>query len=123
MILDHIGLSVSDFARSKAFFTQALAPLDIGLVKEVQGWAGFGRQGRPQFWFGKGEAAHAPMHIAFAADNREQVKAFYAAALAAGAQDNGPPGVREIYHPHYFGAFVIGPDGHNIEVVCHRPPA
>lgn len=123
MILDHIGLSVSDYARSKAFFTQALAPLEIGLVKEVQGWAGFGRHGRPQFWFGKGEAANKPMHIAFAADSREQVKAFYAAALAAGAKDNGPPGVREIYHPHYFGAFVIGPDGHNIEAVCHRPPA
>ena len=122
MILDHIGLSVSDYERSKAFFTQALAPLEIGLVTEVQGWAGFGRQGRPQFWFGKGEAANQPMHIAFAADSREQVKAFHAAALAAGAQDNGPPGVREIYHPHYFGAFVIGPDGHNIEAVCHRPP-
>jgi len=123
MILDHIGMSVSDYERSKAFFTAALAPLRIELVMEVEGWAGFGRGGRPQFWFGVGQAPQKPMHIAFAAESREQVRRFYAAALEAGAKDNGPPGVREIYHPHYYGAFVIGPDGHNVEAVCHAPQA
>ncbi len=123
MILDHIGMSVSDYERSKAFFTAALAPLRIELVMEVEGWAGFGRSGRPQFWFGVGQAPQKPMHIAFAAESREQVRRFHAAALEAGAKDNGPPGVREIYHPHYYGAFVIGPDGHNVEAVCHAPQA
>lgn len=123
MILDHIGIPVSDYAAAKQFFAQALAPLNIGLVLEVKGWAGFGRAGRPQFWFGQGEsgAVAAPQHIAFAAENRAQVRAFYEAALQAGAKDNGAPGIREIYHPHYYGAFVIGPDGHNVEAVCHLP--
>ncbi|MEK8029533.1 VOC family protein [Ideonella sp. DXS29W] len=120
-MLDHIGLSVSDYDKSKAFFTAALAPLGIRLVTEVAGWAGFGRDNRPQFWFGTGGPAQHPMHIAFTADNRAQVRAFYEAALQAGAKDNGAPGIREIYHPHYFGAFVIGPDGHNVEAVCHKP--
>ena len=119
MILDHIGLSVSDVASSTAFFSEALAPLGITLVAEVEGWVGFGRQGRPQFWFGQGEAAQKPMHIAFAAETRAQVRDFYAAALQAGGKDNGPPGIRTIYHPNYYGAFVIGPDGHNVEAVCH----
>lgn len=123
MIIDHIGLAVSDYAHSKAFFTQALAPLGITLVMEVEGWAGFGKDGKPAFWFGTHAQAQHPMHIAFAAEHRAQVDAFYEAALKAGAKDNGPPGVREIYHPHYYGAFVIGPDGHNIEAVCHRPDA
>jgi catechol 2,3-dioxygenase-like lactoylglutathione lyase family enzyme len=121
MIIDHIGLSVSDYASSKAFYSAALAPLGITLVKEVEGWAGFGRGGVPQFWFGQGESAQKPMHIAFSAQSRAQVQAFHAAALRAGGQDNGAPGIRAIYHPHYFGAFVIGPDGHNVEAVCHAP--
>ena len=119
MILDHISLSVSDYAASKAFFTAALKPLGIALVMEVGGWAGFGRKERPQFWFGAGDGPQKPMHIAFAAENHAQVRAFHEAALRAGAKDNGPPGVREIYHPNYYGAFVIGPDGHNVEAVCH----
>ena len=119
MILDHIGLSVSDHASSQAFFSRALAPLGITLVLEVEGWSGFGRNGRPQFWFGPAEKAQKPMHIAFAAETRAQVRRFYEAALLAGARDNGPPGIRTIYHPNYYGAFVIGPDGHNIEAVCH----
>lgn len=121
MMIDHIGLSVSDGAASKAFFARALAPLGIAPVTEVQGWAGFGRAGQAQFWFGEGEGANKPMHIAFAAESRAQVRAFYEAALAAGAQDNGAPGVRAIYHPDYYSAFVIGPDGHNIEAVCRAP--
>ncbi|MGC4027679.1 MAG: VOC family protein [Steroidobacteraceae bacterium] len=121
MIIDHIGLAVSDYSQSKAFFTRALAPLGITLVMEVEGWAGFGRDGKPELWFGTHSQVQNPMHIAFVAGSRDQVNAFYEAALKAGARDNGPPGVREIYHPSYYGAFVIGPDGHNIEAVCHRP--
>ncbi|MGE0801030.1 MAG: VOC family protein [Lautropia sp.] len=123
MIIDHIGLAVSNYSHSKSFFTQALAPLGITLVMEVEGWAGFGRGGKPEFWFGTHSRVQSPMHIAFAAESRAQVDAFYEAALDAGAKDNGPPGVREIYHPNYYGAFVIGPDGHNIEAVCHRAEA
>jgi catechol 2,3-dioxygenase-like lactoylglutathione lyase family enzyme len=123
MILDHIGLAVSDYSRSKAFFSQALEPLGITLVTEVAGWAGFGRDGKPEFWFGTHSKVQNPMHIAFSAESRAQVDAFYEAALRAGAKDNGAPGIREIYHPNYYGAFVIGPDGHNIEAVCHRQTA
>ena len=121
MIIDHIGLAVSDYERSKQFFCAALAPLGIELVMEVEGWAGLGRAGKPEFWFGTHTGSHQPLHIAFAAQNREQVRAFYAAALAAGGADNGPPGIREMYHPNYYGAFVIGPDGHNVEAVSHVP--
>lgn len=121
MILDHVGITVSDYARSKAFFLKALAPLRIGLVMETHGFAGFGRDGKPEFWFGEGAEIQRPMHVAFAAENREQVRAFYHAALAAGGKDNGAPGVRAMYHANYYGAFVIGPDGHNVEAVCHRP--
>jgi catechol 2,3-dioxygenase-like lactoylglutathione lyase family enzyme len=121
MIIDHIGLTVSDYPRSKAFFAQALAPLGIELVMEVQGWAGFGKNGKPEFWFGAHTERQNPMHIAFVAETRNQVRNFYHAALVAGGKDNGPPGIREIYHPNYFGAFVVDPDGHNIEAVCHRP--
>ena len=123
MIIDHIGLAVSDYERSRRFFTQALAPLGINLVMEVQGWAGLGKDGKPELWFGTHTRTQAPMHIAFKADSREQVRSFYQAALAAGGTDNGPPGIREIYHPNYYGAFVISPDGHNIEAVCHAPEA
>jgi catechol 2,3-dioxygenase-like lactoylglutathione lyase family enzyme len=121
MIIDHIGLAVSDYERSKQFFCAALAPLGIELVMEVEGWAGLGRAGKPEFWFGTHIGSHQRMHIAFAAQNREQVRAFYTAALAAGGKDNGPPGIREMYHPNYYGAFVIGPDGHNVEAVSHAP--
>ena len=121
MIIDHIGITVSDYDRSKQFFCRALAPLGIQLVMEVEGWAGLGKGGKPKLWFGVGGQKQGPMHIAFIADTRDQVRAFHAAALAAGGTDNGPPGLREIYHPNYFGAFVLDPDGHNVEAVCHRP--
>lgn len=122
MTIDHIGVAVSDYPASKSFFSQALAPLGIVLVMEVEGWADFGRNGKPEFWFGAHARAQQPMHIAFGAETRAQVDAFHRAALAAGGSDNGAPGIRAIYHPDYYGAFVIGPDGHNIEAVCHRPP-
>jgi catechol 2,3-dioxygenase-like lactoylglutathione lyase family enzyme len=121
MVIDHIGLSVSNYDRSKQFYQAVLAPLGYGLVKEVAGWAGFGKDGEAEFWFGESDNVQNPMHIAFHADSRVQVNAFYEAAIAAGAKDNGKPGIREIYHPNYYGAFVIDPDGHNIEAVCHKP--
>jgi catechol 2,3-dioxygenase-like lactoylglutathione lyase family enzyme len=121
MIIDHIGLVVGDYRRSKYFYTRALAPLGIGLQMEAGGWAGFGKNGKPEFWFGEGESGTLrPVHIAFVAESRVLVGAFYVAALAAGGRDNGPPGIREIYHSNYYGAFVLDPDGHNIEAVCHR---
>ena len=119
MIIDHIGLAVSDYVRSAEFYDRCLEPLGITRIVEIEGWAGYGRDGKAEFWFGPDDAAQSPMHIAFSAANRAAVDRFHAAALAAGATDNGAPGIREIYHPHYYGAFVLDPDGHNIEAVCH----
>jgi catechol 2,3-dioxygenase-like lactoylglutathione lyase family enzyme len=128
-MLDHIGLSVSDFARAKAFYEKALAPLGFFVMMEVtkadsggayEG-AGFGESRKPTFWIGSGGALSGRLHVAFVAKNRAAVDAFYKAAIAAGATDNGPPGLRPHYHPNYYGAFVLDPDGHNIEAVCHAP--
>jgi catechol 2,3-dioxygenase-like lactoylglutathione lyase family enzyme len=121
MIIDHIGFAVSDAEKSIEFYSKALAPLGIERIMEFEGWTGFGKNGKPEFWFGKGDSPKAPMHIAFSAESREQVDQFYEAALAAGGKDNGAPGIREIYHPNYYGAFVFDPDGHNTEAVCHKP--
>jgi catechol 2,3-dioxygenase-like lactoylglutathione lyase family enzyme len=121
MILDHIGITVASYAKSRAFYVKALGPLGIEVVMEVEGWGGMGRSGKPEFWFGPGERATSPIHIAFAANSRAEVRAFYEAAMAAGGRDNGPPGLRPVYHPNYYGAFVLDPDGHNVEAVCHRP--
>ena len=121
MILDHIGLAVRDFGRSSTFFRRALAPLGIETVLEGEGWAMLGKEGKPEFWFGVHGIPPGPIHVAFAAQNREQVRAFHRAALAAGGRDNGAPGIRAKYHPNYYGAFVFDPDGHNIEAVCHNP--
>ncbi len=128
-MLDHVGFSVFDFEKSKAFYQAVLAPLGYVLVVEVGKaqtgggeHAGFGRDGRPQFWIGTGEPLTNGLHVAFAAPDRAAVDAFHQVALDIGARDNGAPGVREIYHPHYYGAFVIDPDGHNIEAVCHDAP-
>ena len=127
-MLDHIGIPVSDYARSLSFYTQALAPLGIGLIMEVAQEetagaraAGFGDAGKPYFWFGDDGAPGEHTHVAFVADSRAKVDAFHAAALAAGGRDNGAPGLRPHYHPDYYGAFVLDPDGHNIEAVCHLP--
>lgn len=121
MILDHIGLAVRDFGKSATFFRRALAPLGIQTVLEGEGWAMLGKEGRPEFWIGVHGIPPGPIHLAFAAENREQVRAFHRAALAAGGRDNGAPGIRAKYHPDYYGAFVFDPDGHNIEAVCHGP--
>jgi catechol 2,3-dioxygenase-like lactoylglutathione lyase family enzyme len=123
MIIDHVGFAVHDFDTSRAFLVAALAPLGIGIVAEGDGWAMIGRDGKGQFWFGRYGTPPGPIHLAFVARDRAQVRAFHAAALAAGGRDNGAPGIRAQYHPDYYGAFVIGPDGHNYEAVCHSPQA
>ena len=127
-MLDHVGFAVRDFRRAKAFYEKALAPLGIGLVMEVtaeqtggEAHAGFGAAGKPFFWIGTGKGLEGRLHVAFTAANRAAVDDFYRAAVAAGGADNGPPGVRAQYHPTYYGAFVLDPDGHNVEAVCHRP--
>ena len=121
-MIDHAGFTVSDYERSKAFYSGALAPLGMTLVMEPAGRAaGFGKNGRPYFWLEADRPCVTQVHIAFEAPDRETVDAFHAAALAAGGTDNGGPGVREIYHPHYYGAFVLDPDGNNVEAVCHTP--
>jgi len=120
MLLDHIGFHVRNVEASRRFYLAALAPLGVGVVMEGPFGVGLGRGGKPQLWLSPGEPA-APLHLAFTARNRAEVDAFHAAALAAGGRDNGPPGLRLHYHPNYYGAFAIDPDGHNIEAVCHSP--
>ena len=128
-MIDHIGFPVSDYAKSKAFYTQALAPLGYTLVMEVGAdvtesrapAAGFGAGGKPDFWIGGEGGLEKPVHIAILAKDRNSVDAFHRAALAAGGKDNGAPGLRPHYHANYYGAFVLDPDGHNIEAVCHAP--
>jgi catechol 2,3-dioxygenase-like lactoylglutathione lyase family enzyme len=127
-MLDHVGLEVADFDRSKEFYEAALAPLGISVVIEPGPQAaGFGSEvgdlTKPYFWImARGRPPVSGAHLAFAAANRDAVDAFHAAALAAGGTDNGAPGPRPIYHPAYYGAFVLDPDGNNVEAVCHRPP-
>jgi catechol 2,3-dioxygenase-like lactoylglutathione lyase family enzyme len=122
-MFDHLAFAVADFDKNRAFYLKALAPLGVGVVMEGDAHAGFGRDRKPQFWIGKGETPSGRMHLAFLAKNRAEVRAFYEAAIAAGGKDNGPPGLRPNYHPNYYGAFVIDPNGHNIEAVCHVPEA
>jgi catechol 2,3-dioxygenase-like lactoylglutathione lyase family enzyme len=127
-ILDHVGVNVRDYAKSKAFYQKALAPLGIELAMEYGEGGGFGRGGKPEFWIAQGRMsfqsdeqlrAITPSHLCFTARNRAEVDAFYRAALEAGARDNGAPGLRTEYHPSYYGAFVLDPDGHNVEAVFH----
>jgi catechol 2,3-dioxygenase-like lactoylglutathione lyase family enzyme len=120
-MFDHIGFGVTDLDASKQFFLEALEPIGVRVVMEGPYGVGLGQNGKPSLWFHEATDKPGPIHLAFAAENREQVDAFYRAAMAAGGKDNGTPGVRSQYHEHYYGAFVISPDGHNVEVVCHRP--
>jgi catechol 2,3-dioxygenase-like lactoylglutathione lyase family enzyme len=120
-VLDHVGIRVSDFEQSKRFFAQALSPLGYELIREPSvSAAGFGRQGKPEFWIHQGDRGQ-PVHIAFAASERASVDAFHEEALAAGGRNNGGPGLRPKYHQSYYAAFVFDPDGNNIEAVCHEP--
>jgi catechol 2,3-dioxygenase-like lactoylglutathione lyase family enzyme len=128
MAIDHTGVNVSKFATSKKFYTIALAPLGYELLKEFDASvtgrgsvAGFGVEGKPDFWIIEAVVNTPPIHVAFRAATRAQVQNFYTAALGAGSRDNGAPGLRPHYHPEYFGAFILDPDGHNIEAVCHAP--
>ena len=118
-MIDHMGIVCSDLARSKVFYQRALAPLGYVLMMDFGQVCGFGAQGKPDFWLAQG-AAPQRNHVAFAAPLRSVVRAFHEAAIAAGGEDNGKPGVRAQYHPNYYGAFVHDPDGHNIEAVCHE---
>jgi catechol 2,3-dioxygenase-like lactoylglutathione lyase family enzyme len=120
-VLDHVGVPVSDFERSKRFYEEALSPLGYELLMEPSdSAAGFGRSGKPDFWIAQGEPGRS-IHVAFTTEDRATVAAFHEAAIAAGGRDNGGPGLRPEYHPTYYGAFVLDPDGYNIEAVCHRP--
>jgi catechol 2,3-dioxygenase-like lactoylglutathione lyase family enzyme len=121
-MFDHVGLNVRDYAASRAFYERALEPLGYGVVMAFDEWkgAGFGKDGKPSFWVMQREPYGTGTHVAFASDDRATVDAFHEAAVAAGGTDNGAPGVREQYHPTYYGAFVLDPDGNNVEAVCHH---
>ena len=119
-MLDHIDFGVTDLSASSRFFAAALAPLGVVLLTEGSHGTGFGTNGQPCLFLAPTGATPSPMHLAFSARDRAEVEAFYRAALLVGGKDNGPPGLRPHYHPNYYAAFVIGPDGHNIEAVCHK---
>jgi len=122
-MIDHLTVSVADLGASKDFYTRVLAPLGYVPMMDFEQFSGFG-DGKPYFWLKQATPATTPQHIAFAARSRPMVDAFFQAALAAGATENGAPGVRTDYHPHYYAAFVIDPlNGHPLEAVCHAPPA
>jgi catechol 2,3-dioxygenase-like lactoylglutathione lyase family enzyme len=120
-MFDHIVFGVSDYAASKAFFLKALEPIGIVVVSEGPLGIELSADGKSSLCIRRAEEKPAHLHLAFTAENRQQVEAFYCAALEAGAKDNGPPGLRPNYSGRYYAAFVIGPDGHNIEVVYHEP--
>jgi catechol 2,3-dioxygenase-like lactoylglutathione lyase family enzyme len=127
-MIDHTGVNISNPAASRKFYEAALAPLGYTVMVEIPvqhtGGAvvlGMGIPPKPDFWLSQGSPQHPHVHIAFRAEKRAQVDAFYAAAMAAGGTDNGPPGLRPHYHRDYYGAFVLDPDGHNIEACCHDP--
>ncbi|MHB8813205.1 MAG: VOC family protein [Steroidobacteraceae bacterium] len=122
-MFDHVGIGVSDYAASKAFFLEALGPLGVAVVREGPLGVELSPKGKASLCLSRAEEKPARLHLAFTAENRRQVEDFYRAALQAGGRDNGAPGLRPHYHPNYYAAFVIGPDGHNIEVVCHEPEA
>ncbi|HEX8640323.1 MAG TPA: VOC family protein [Allosphingosinicella sp.] len=128
-MLDHVGFAVADLQRSRRFYEAALRPLGIALLYEIApelteagGTAlGFGSEGKAFFWIGDNERPGEGTHVAFTADSRATVRAFYAAGVGAGGRDNGAPGLRPHYHEHYYGAFLVDPDGFNVEAVCHKP--
>jgi catechol 2,3-dioxygenase-like lactoylglutathione lyase family enzyme len=127
--IDHTSLSVSDYEAAKKFYAAALKPLRVELMMEFPAHvtgsvdvAGLGADGKPFLWLANAGKTTPRVHLAFRAETRAQVDAFFKAAIAAGGTDNGPPGLRPMYHPNYYGAFVLDADGHNIEAVCHAPP-
>lgn len=121
-MFDHVIVNVSDLRRSTAFYRTALEPLGIGVVFEEGDWTAFGSPGSPTFWVAEREPVVAGTHVAFTVESRDIVDAFHRAAMSAGGTDHGAPGVREEYHPNYYGAYVLDPDGVNVEAVCHTAP-
>lgn len=130
-MIDHIGLAVSDMEVSRRFYEATLKPLGYEILMEVTeemtggkgAHLGMGRDGIHSFWIGTHQEPSKGVHLAFSSPDRAGVDAFYEAAIAAGAKENGPPGLRPEYHPNYYGAFVFDPEGNNIEAVCHREEA
>ena len=120
LVIDHVNLGVADLATSRAFYERALAPLGYSVLMESPSGVGFAWEGKPDFWISD-RPSSAPLHIAFQAPDRATVDAFHRAALEAGGRDNGAPGLRPHYHPSYYGAFVLDPEGNNVEAVTHRP--
>jgi catechol 2,3-dioxygenase-like lactoylglutathione lyase family enzyme len=127
-MIDHLTLTVSNLERSKKFYSAALECLGYRVLMEFgaevtgdKGFVGMGADGKCDFWLAEGRPTNPVFHVAFRAKNRQQVHAFHKAALAVGGKDNGLPGPREHYHPNFYGAFVLDPDGQNVEVVCHDP--
>ena len=130
-MIDHIGIRVKDYVKSRDFYAKALGPLGYSTLMEFtkdempelpfSHIGGLGADGKPDFWINPSDTPTPPTHLAFTAKTRAQVDGFYQAALAAGAKDNGPPGIRAHYHPTYYGAFVTDLNGHNLEAVCHMP--
>lgn len=119
-MLDHITISVADYHVSKEFYRQALAPLGYSVIMEFDEAVGFGAKGKPEFWIRQGDPTRPPVHVAFKSLDEAKVKKFHAAAIEAGGKDNGAPGLRPEYHQSYYGAFVLDPDGNNVEAVCHE---
>ena len=123
-ILDHVGIKVADFEKAMTFYREVLGTLGIKVLTEFSfgpdKYAGFGKD-KPDFWIGTSDLQRGGTHIAFLAASRAEVSAFHSVALSVGGRDNGGPGIRAHYHPHYYGAFVFDPDGNNIEAVCHKP--
>jgi len=120
-VLDHVTLNVVDVEAAKAFYAQALGPLGYELTMDFVDGAGFAAGGKPDFFLAQRGAPSSPVHIAFQSPDRQTVDAFHEAALAAGGTDNGPPGIRRVYHEHYYGAYALDPEGNNIEAVTHDP--
>ncbi|MBA3542663.1 MAG: VOC family protein [Deltaproteobacteria bacterium] len=124
-MIDHIGIQVTDLDKSIAFYAKALAPLGYTVLMKHPGFAGLGIGQKPDVWLGTpdtmgGSKTISRVHVAIVAKGRAIVREFYEAAIAAGGKDNGAPGLRPQYHEHYYGAFVLDPDGHNVEAVCHE---
>jgi catechol 2,3-dioxygenase-like lactoylglutathione lyase family enzyme len=122
-MFDHVVFGASDYAASKAFFLESLEPLGVAIVHEGPLGVELSADGKSSLCIRRADEKPSHLHLAFTAANRRQVDAFHSAALAAGGTDHGAPGLRPNYHANYYAAFVIGPDGHNVEVVCHEPEA
>lgn len=122
-MFDHLSLKVKNFEAALSFYSAALAPLGYGCVQFTDDGraAGFGRGKVLQFWISEDARPSTAVHFAFSADDHKAVDSFYEKAMAAGGRDNGQPGIRNRYHDSYYAAFILDPDGNNVEVVCHFP--